>query len=209
VSNAFTKRLKGIPWWGWLSAIACFAIPIVALGGAIPGALGCGAAGYCLDYSRKPKVAARNRARRCSVVVLASWGLAFAFFGGVRAMFPSDQQMVATRNVDSRGNEVAEVTHRSASGKSDLSDEAVRRKIYAMATRMREPLQHAADRLNDDRARGRDTEFAAKQIAHIQGMHETQLDLAMKFHGISRSELDAIIAEGDRRGWTQESRAGL
>jgi hypothetical protein len=202
--NAISKRLKGVPWWGWLSAVACFAIPIVALGGAIPGALGCGAAGYCLEYSRREKHTARKRAIRCAVVVVVSWVVFFAFLGGVRALFNRDRVVVTTRTLDSAGNEEVTVTRRSASAKPDLSDESVRRKIYSMATRMRDALQKAEDRRAEDQRRGRGTDFADKQISHIEKMHETQLEVTMKFYKISREELNDVLTEGDRMGWMRD-----
>jgi len=43
-----------IPWWAWLFAGACILIPIITLGGAVPGALGAGSAGGCVYVARNP-----------------------------------------------------------------------------------------------------------------------------------------------------------
>jgi hypothetical protein len=206
MSNNTAKKKGPIPKWAWLFAVACFTIPVVSLGGAIQGALGGGAGGYCLDYSRKLGLTVRARMVRCAIVVVAAWLVFFAFMAAVRPIFASrgNKVKVTTKTLDSQGNEVETVSYKSRSSLTDLDDEAIRRKIYSKAMRMYDELLDAKKRLDEDRRVGRDTAHAERQLDHIQGMHDFDIDFTMKFHHISREQLDAVIAEGDEKGWPRD-----
>lgn len=205
--NAAAKKRGPIPKWAWIFASACFAIPVVALGGLIPGALGGVAGGLCLDIARKTGTTVRTRAIRCGAVVAASW-IAFLIFAGLfHNLFASkgdDGVTVTSKTLDSSGREVVTVTRQARSAQTDLGDEAVRRQIYAKATRMRGSFEDAKDRLSDARASGQDTKFEETQLAHIQEMYQFDLQFTMKFHRISQEQLDAVLAEGDRAGWRKD-----
>lgn len=59
------------------------------------------------------------------------------------------------------------------------------------------------DRLRESRRKGRSTSVPEKQVAHIKGMYEKDLEFTMNWYDISRSELDQVLAEGDQMGWTR------
>ncbi len=65
------------PAWGWFFAVACFAIPVATLGGALPAGLGVVAGIGCLQVS----ASARNlglRVALASAIVIAAWGVLIA-----------------------------------------------------------------------------------------------------------------------------------
>lgn len=55
-----------VPWWGWVFVVACGAIPVLTLGGAVPTGLGAGAA--------------------CAGIAVAAWVVLAAFLAGVSRM---------------------------------------------------------------------------------------------------------------------------
>lgn len=63
------------PAWAWLFVVACVAIPIVALGGAIPGALGAGGAAACFQVAKVHKMSAVSRFVICLAITAGCWGL--------------------------------------------------------------------------------------------------------------------------------------
>lgn len=69
---------QATPMWAWIFVVACVAIPVVSLGGAIPGALGGGGAFACYTVARRP-TGAGTRVAACAGIVLACW-LAFVAF---------------------------------------------------------------------------------------------------------------------------------
>jgi hypothetical protein len=70
---------KSIPGWAWLFIVACGAIPIVSLGGCVPGAIGAGGAFGCAAVARWQEVPAALRVVICIVITGVSW-LLFAVF---------------------------------------------------------------------------------------------------------------------------------
>lgn len=64
-----------IPPWAWLFALACIAIPIISLGGAIPGAIGGGGAAGCVGVARDVNKTVSTRILVCVVITGVSWGL--------------------------------------------------------------------------------------------------------------------------------------
>ncbi len=65
--------LKGMPWWAWIFVILCALIPVVALGGAIPAALGAVGALLCLRVSARPNMHAAFRALACFGITIGVW----------------------------------------------------------------------------------------------------------------------------------------
>lgn len=63
------------PAWAWIFVAACVAIPVVALGGAIPGALGAGGAGACFQIAKAQKLSAALRAAICVAVTAGCWAV--------------------------------------------------------------------------------------------------------------------------------------
>lgn len=62
-----------MPAWVWLFVVACGAIPVVALGGAIPAAIGFGAAGGCMSVSRMTSLPPTGRVLICFGITVAAW----------------------------------------------------------------------------------------------------------------------------------------
>jgi hypothetical protein len=56
-----------------LFACACILIPIITLGGAIPGALGAGSAGGCVYVARNPAWSTLTRALICAAITVGAW----------------------------------------------------------------------------------------------------------------------------------------
>jgi hypothetical protein len=194
-----------IPLWAWPFAAACIAIPIVAIGGAIPTAIGAGGAFYCIAVARKAGKTTRRKLVHCVAVSAACWVLFLAVAGGVALIqnrFPglTNSEHFHTQKADPSG--IGEQTPDRQ--EIVLNDEAQRREIYAKAVRMRKHLELAVARREERRERGLDTEVSDKQIEHIKGMHEKRLEFMTRFYRISRQQLDDIIAEGDRKRWPTE-----
>ena len=77
------KPTKGpIPVWAWVFAVACGIIPVVTLGGAIPGAIGFGGAAGCIGVARNESMALAARVAICVAITVGCWGVIVAL-GGV------------------------------------------------------------------------------------------------------------------------------
>lgn len=64
-----------IPPWAWVFVVACGAIPVVAIGGAIPMALGFGGAGGCIGLARDTKKPLGLRVGGCVAITVLCWAL--------------------------------------------------------------------------------------------------------------------------------------
>jgi hypothetical protein len=49
------EAFSGLPGWAWPFVVACFAIPVVSVGGALPTGLGFGAAAGVAQVAKKPE----------------------------------------------------------------------------------------------------------------------------------------------------------
>lgn len=67
-----------MPWWGWLCVVACVAIPVVTLGGALPAGIGIGGAAGVYTVARNPSMSASLRFLACLGIVIICWGLLLA-----------------------------------------------------------------------------------------------------------------------------------
>lgn len=75
-STATFVQAKGAaPAWSYAFSAACFAIPLVTLGGAIPVALGFGAGAACQAIAKDANKSIGARVVLCAVVTAAAWGL--------------------------------------------------------------------------------------------------------------------------------------
>lgn len=68
-----------VPLWAWVFIVACGAIPVVTMGGAVPFALGGGAAVGCATVAKKPRWSAATRVGACVGITLGAW-VAFVAF---------------------------------------------------------------------------------------------------------------------------------
>jgi hypothetical protein len=66
---------KSIPWWNWVFAAACIAIPIVALGGLLPVVIGLLGSVYCMRVSISPYSKTPFKLLSCFGVTAVCWGL--------------------------------------------------------------------------------------------------------------------------------------
>jgi hypothetical protein len=68
-----------MPGWAWLFIGACALIPILTLGGAIPGALGGGCAAGCASIAKNTKQTVGTRVALCAAVTGGAWLLFIVF----------------------------------------------------------------------------------------------------------------------------------
>lgn len=202
-------KKPAIPRWVWPFAAACASIPVLAIGGAIPTAIGVGGAFYCIAVARETKKTTRRKLVHCAAATVACWALFLAVAGGVALLqtrFPAliqsrhSRPVTGTQNADpsSIGQQTPDLQQ------TILTDETQRREIYAKAVRMRRQLELAIARKEERRERGLNTDVSDQQIAHIRDLHEKRLEFMTRFYKISREYLDEIIAEGDRKRWPTE-----
>ncbi len=74
---------SSVPAWGWLFVAACVLIPVLTLGGAIPGAIGGAGAFGCADVSRDVAKSSSTRVLICCAVTFVCWLVFLVFLGGV------------------------------------------------------------------------------------------------------------------------------
>lgn len=75
-SKGPTPPTKGaIPAWAWIFVVACGIIPVLALGGAIPMALGFGGGAGCVAIARNPTSPIAVRVSICIGITIACWAL--------------------------------------------------------------------------------------------------------------------------------------
>jgi hypothetical protein len=198
-----------LPRWAWLFAAACFAIPVLTIGGAIPTGIGVAGGFYCLAVAREPRKTIKRRVIYCTATTMACWMLFLGLAGGVMAFRSNHSRAANTKRTRSG----AETQLAKSSGfnlnspekqKDILADESTRREIYRAAIRMRKHLERAEDRRSDYLSRGLKVDVSEKQIEHIKKMAEKDLEFKARFYEITRAQLDEIIAEGDRNRWPVE-----
>lgn len=82
-----TARREGhIPWWGYPFAGLCILLPIVTLGGALPGAIGAGCAYGCIQLSRNAALQLGTRVAACIGLTMLCWVLGIGLIAGMVAM---------------------------------------------------------------------------------------------------------------------------
>lgn len=77
-----------LPWWGWLFAAACLAIPIFTLGGVFPVIIGAFGMLTVVSNATNASLTERTRVLRCLSVTIAAWAavvLLILLFGTVLA----------------------------------------------------------------------------------------------------------------------------
>jgi len=70
-----------IPAWGWVFAVAWGMIPVLTLGGAIPGAIGFGGAAGCVGVAREPSLPVPARVGICAAITVGCWVLVILVVG--------------------------------------------------------------------------------------------------------------------------------
>lgn len=77
-----TESPPGLPIWAWFFALACIAIPIAAMGGAISGGLGAGGMAGCLTVARGEGSVA-TRVGICVAITAGVWAAFYALIVAV------------------------------------------------------------------------------------------------------------------------------
>jgi hypothetical protein len=80
------EAFSGMPGWAWLFVVSSLAIPVVCLGGAIPGALGFGAAAGCASVSKRTDWETPARVVVCAAITGGAWALLLAFAVAVASL---------------------------------------------------------------------------------------------------------------------------
>jgi hypothetical protein len=75
-----------IPGWAWLFIALIVAIPILTLGGAIPGAIGGGGGFGCAQIARDPEKPTPQKVLLCAIVTIACWAIFIIFLGGISVL---------------------------------------------------------------------------------------------------------------------------
>ena len=71
-----------LPAWAWACIALCIAIPVIAVGGAIPAAIGAAGASGCAAVARRQSLSSAARVGICVGITLAAW-TAFAILMSV------------------------------------------------------------------------------------------------------------------------------
>lgn len=61
------------PAWAWIFIITCIAIPIVAVGGALPTGIGVGGAAGCYQVARDKSKSLQTRVLSCVGLTVGAW----------------------------------------------------------------------------------------------------------------------------------------
>ena len=75
-SDKKNNKIK-TPRWAWIFMILCVLIPVISLGGAIPGAIGVGGAAGCAGLAKSKKMKKSMRVVSCIELTLLCWELWF------------------------------------------------------------------------------------------------------------------------------------
>ena len=195
-----TTEKQSIPWWAWAFAAACIAIPIVAIGGAIPGALGAGGAGACVAIARNSKKSVGARLALCAVVTLVCWG---AFGGLAWNVFNRTESKKANTSTsyESKVSHTTTTIHGQPKEALNLDDEEARRELYRYAAKYWHQIQDRQQERNKLVLQGKNTDFIDTSIARLEGYHDKRTTYCCERRGINRAQLESILAEGDREGW--------
>jgi hypothetical protein len=81
--QSLKEAFSGLPGWAWLFILGCLAVPIVSLGGAVPGALGFGGAAGCANMAKKAGWEVLPRVMICAVITGGVWLLFIVFMVAV------------------------------------------------------------------------------------------------------------------------------
>ena len=184
-----------IPRWAWFFAGACFIIPVVTLGGAIPGAIGGGAGFAVIAIARQIEKPLRARMIQCGVVTGSAWTVFVVFLLAMAALQAKHPQLEPAgnrllREATSKNTVESSVATAPAAIDPDVLDEDKKRKIYLMATRTRSHIKFA-----------RDNNSSYEHIKRLEDMHESRMDFTARFYKITRTQVDDIVAEGDFNNW--------
>ena len=81
--ESFKDAFTGLPGWAWPFVAACFAIPLMTLGGALPTGLGFGAAAGCAQVAKKPDWETTPKVLTCAAIAGGAWLLLLGLLAAV------------------------------------------------------------------------------------------------------------------------------
>lgn len=84
-NESLKEVFSGLPPWAWLFVVACFAIPVITVGGALPTGIGFGAAGGCAQVAKKPGWETAPKILTCAAIATGAWILVFGVLAAVFA----------------------------------------------------------------------------------------------------------------------------
>lgn len=77
------EAFSGVPGWAWPFIAACFAIPLMTMGGALPTGLGFGAAAGCAQVAKKPDWETMPKVVTCAGIAGGAWILILALIAAL------------------------------------------------------------------------------------------------------------------------------
>ena len=84
--QSLKEAFSDLPGWAWVFVIGCLAVPIVSLGGAVPGALGFGGAAGCANMAKKAGWEVLPRVMACAAITGGVWLVFVAFIVAVASV---------------------------------------------------------------------------------------------------------------------------
>jgi len=81
--------LEAMPKWTWLFILACIAIPIVSLGGALPAVIAWFGAAFCARTSVSPEKSVFSKMVTCLVITISAWGVFFLLAALIGTLLPT------------------------------------------------------------------------------------------------------------------------
>lgn len=84
--QSLKEAFSDLPGWAWVFIIGCLAVPIVSLGGAVPGALGFGGAAGCANMAKKAGWEVLPRVMACAAITGGVWLVFIAFIVAVASV---------------------------------------------------------------------------------------------------------------------------
>ena len=79
------EAFSNLPAWAWPFIVGCLAVPLVSLGGAVPGALGFGGAAGCANVAKKEGWSVTTRVIVSAAITGGVWLLFLAFAVAIAA----------------------------------------------------------------------------------------------------------------------------
>lgn len=80
------EDFKNLPWWAWVYIVACIALPITTLGGAIPALAAFSGIVACVRISALPNMRVPIKALCSLGVVIGIWVITYLFVFAVASI---------------------------------------------------------------------------------------------------------------------------
>lgn len=166
------------PAWTWAFVAACGAIPIVSLGGAIPGVLGGLGAMACYGLARDGKGAKGRRVLYCGLVTIVAWGA----FGTLALVMTS-------------GNGERKIHVQRASSGSTTSRTIIRNGKVVSVEQGRAERKDFEDLTEDERREIYSDAASDRGKSHVS--------FVASHNKLTKMEVGWILDEGDAASWPE------